>query len=567
MPRSIPVPGSISRVSTPGSPPDHAELPRPVYSTGGVAAASAAGIGLAALITLTIAGWVAAPHDAFADEIAELLQGAVLAWLVGHLVPFGTESAQISLLPLGLVLLPGILLYRTGRWLARNCEIARLRHVYRAAVAIAGPYAAIAGTLALLARTEVVEPSMPWALVMGFVIAFVAGGLGALRQLMRDKEVTTGALLDLMPPRARSLMVGALASTGTLVLGGLLLFLAGLAVSMPEAIDTTSALGPGFVGGALLLLIQFAYLPNAVVYAASYSLGPGFALGEMTVVAPTGVSVGPLPLFPMLAALPENGPAPMLSLGALAVPFLAGALGGVLTQRSAPDVVSEAAPLWGFVCGITTGVTVAALALVTGGSLGAVRLAEVGPSVWQVGLVAALEVGVSAAITAWIANWWYSRKLRLAGVEPGSPNARDTARGRKGPEPEPGTGTGTSGEQDVAEPSASVPVGEGLATVTTLPRREEEPPPRSEADRGAGSGPAPAESREARRRNREGHRRDRSTERTARREAREELRSHRKTEKAERRTRGERWWRRRPAEDEGDDLFGITYEAQDPPKD
>ena len=525
-----------------------------------MAAASAAGIGLAALITLTIAGWVAAPHDAFADEIAELLQGAVLAWLVGHLVPFGTESAQISLLPLGLVLLPGILLYRTGRWLARNCEIARLRHVHRAAVAIAGPYAAIAGTLALLARTELVEPSMPWALVMGFVIAFVAGGLGVLRQLMRDKEVTAGALLDLMPPRARSLMVGALASTGTLVLGGLLLFLAGLAVSMPEAIDTTSALGPGFVGGALLLLIQFAYLPNAVVYATSYSLGPGFALGEMTVVAPTGVSVGPLPLFPMLAALPENGPAPMLSLGALAVPFLAGALGGVLTQRSAPDVVSEAAPLWGFVCGITTGITVAALALVTGGSLGSVRLAEVGPSVWQVGLVAALEIGVSAAVAAWIANWWYSRKLRLAGVEPGSPNARHTARGRKESGSDPATGP--SEGQAVAEPSPSVPVGEGLATVTTLPRREEEPPQRSDA--GPENGPESAESREARRRNREGHRRDRATERAARREARDELRSHRKSE---RRTRGERWWKRRPAEDEGDDLFGITYEAGDAPKD
>ena len=548
-------------MSTPGSPPDHAELPRPVYSTGGVAAASAAGIGLAALITLTIVGWVAAPHDAFADEIAELLQGAVLAWLVGHLVPFGSESAQISLLPLGLVLLPGILLYRTGRWLARNCEIARLRHVHRAAVAIAGPYAAIAGTLALLARTEAVEPSMLWALVMGFVIAFIAGGLGVLRQLMRDKQVSAGALLDLMPPRARSLMVGALASTGTLVLGGLLLFLSGLAVSMPEAIDTTRALGPGLVGGALLLLVQFAYLPNAVVYAVSYSLGPGFALGEMTVVAPTGVSVGPLPLFPMLAALPENGPAPMLSLGALAVPFLAGALGGVLTQRSAPDVVSEAAPLWGFVCGITTGITVAALALVTGGSLGSVRLADVGPSVWQVGLVAALEVGVAAAVAAWLANWWYSRKLRLAGVEPGSPNARDTARGRKTPDPDIGPSEGSP----VAEPPPSVPVGEGLATVTTLRRREEEPPQRPEAE--SGPGPESAESREARRRNRERHRRDRAVERTARREARDELRSYRKSEKAERRSRGERWWSRRPAEDEGDDLFGITYEAGVPPKD
>lgn len=566
-----------------------------------MAAASAAGIGLAALITLTIAGWVAAPHDAFADEIAELLQGAVLAWLVGHLVPFGTEGAQISLLPLGLVLLPGILLYRSGRWLARNCEIARLRHVHRAAVAIAGPYAAIAGTLALLARTEAVEPSMLWALVMGFSIAFVAGGLGVLRQLMRDKRVSARALLDVMPPRARSLMVGALASTGTLVLGGVLLFLTAMAVSMPEAIDTARALGPGIVGGALLLIVQLAYLPNAIVYAVCYALGPGFALGEMTVVAPTGVSVGPLPLFPILAALPENGPAPVLSLGALAVPFFAGALGGVLTQRSAPDVVSEAAPLWGFVCGITTGITVAAFALVTGGSLGAVRLAEVGPSAWQVGLVAALEVGVAAAVAAWIANWWYSRKLRLAGVEPGSPRARETARGRREPESEPGRAGGLA----VAETSLSVPTGEGLATVTALRPREEDEDGGSAAagtttkaapqdatgvqPKGSpeaspdDSEPSSQERREAQRRNRDGYRSDRAAERAARREAREELRVHRRAEKAdlpsrgevraqrkadkaERRARGERWWRRSPAEEEGDDLFGITYEAEDTPK-
>uniref|UniRef100_UPI00035C6304 cell division protein PerM n=1 Tax=Nocardiopsis salina TaxID=245836 RepID=UPI00035C6304 len=562
-----------------------------------MAAASAAGIGLAALVTLTIAGWVAAPHDAFADEIAELLQGAVLAWLVGHLVPFGTEGAQISLLPLGLVLLPGILLYRSGRWLARNCEIARLRHVHRAAVAIAGPYAAIAGTLALLARTEAVEPNMLWALVMGFSIAFVAGGLGVLRQLMRDKQVGVGALLDLMPPRARSLLVGALASTGTLALGGVLLFLTAMAVSLPEVIDTTRALGPGIVGGVLLVIVQLAYLPNAIVYAVCYALGPGFALGEMTVVAPTGVSVGPLPLFPMLAALPENGPAPVLSLGALAVPFIAGALGGVLTQRSAPDVVSEAAPLWGFVCGITTGITVAAFALVTGGSLGAVRLAEVGPSAWQVGLVAALEVGVAAAVAAWIANWWYSRKLRLAGGEPGSPRARETARGSRAPEPSGPSGPSQAGGLAVAETSLSVPKGEGLATVTALRPREEDEGARQETAsvRTTEAAPedapeAPPESstqerREARRRNRDVYRSDRAAERAARREAREELRAHRRAEKAERpsrgeiraqrrsdkaerRAQGERWWRRRPTEDdgEGDELFGITYEAGDQPK-
>src|SRR5699024_11869736 len=105
--------------------------------------------------------WVAAPHDAFGEEIVDLLQSAVLAGLVGHHVSLGMVDGQISLLPLGLVLLPGLLLYLSWRWVVRLCEIARLRHVCRAALAMAGPYAAIAGTLALIARTDTFESNMP----------------------------------------------------------------------------------------------------------------------------------------------------------------------------------------------------------------------------------------------------------------------------------------------------------------------------------------------------------------------------------------------------------------------
>lgn len=570
-------------MSTPGSPPDRGRPPkrprataaeasapeaaderRPLYATGGIAAATAAGSGLAAIVTLTIIGWVAAPHDTFGEDIVDILQGAVLAWLVGHHVSFTVPDGQIALLPLGLVLLPGLLLYRSGRWLARSCEILRLRYVWGAAVAVAGPYAAIAGTLALVARTEAIEPSMPRALVMGFAIAFLAAGLGALRQLMRDKGVAVRDLLELMPARPRSLLVGLLASTGTLLLGGLLLFAAALAFASPEAVETTRVLGPGVVGGVLLVVIQLAYLPNAVVFAVCYALGPGFAMGAGTVVAPTGVSVGALPVFPMLAALPDDGAAPAVSLVALALPFAAGAVGGVLTQRSAPDAVGEAAPLWGFVCGVTTGILCAAMAEIAGGPLGGERLSEVGPSAWQVGLVAALEVGVAAAVAAWIANWWYWRKLRL-GKDTESPGSTESGTGaakkgarapvRPGAEPRP-----------VVELPPDVPVGKGLATVTPLRRRDGQ----GVGDAGEEAGPdpepspaTPGELRAARDRERAARTVDRGAERGARKEARRELRDHRRRERREakdaRRASGGRWWRRRPGEDE--EMYGITYEA------
>ncbi|MFD0776572.1 DUF6350 family protein, partial [Streptomonospora algeriensis] len=302
---------------------------RPLYAAGGLAAASSAALGLAVLMTLTVAGWVAAPHGAFGEDIGEVLRTAVQAWLVGHLVGFGIPGGDVDMLPLGLVVLPGLLLYRAGRRLARSCDLPRLRHLFRAALAIAGPYAAISGTLALIGRTETVSPSMVQALITGFCLAFGAGGAGVLFQMLRDKGIAKRRLLDLMPDRPRSLLVGTLSSTGTLLATGAVLFAAALAADLGEAVATTRDLAPGLVGGALLLLIQLLYVPNAVVFGLAYAVGPGFSMGTGTIVAPTGVSVGAVPAFPMLAALPDNGPAPVLPLAALAVPFLAGGLAGV----------------------------------------------------------------------------------------------------------------------------------------------------------------------------------------------------------------------------------------------
>ncbi|WP_278248937.1 cell division protein PerM [Streptomonospora litoralis] len=440
-----------------------------------MAAAWSAGIGVAVLMTLTVAGWVAAPHGAFGEDIGEVLRTAVQAWLVGHHVGFGIPGGDVAMLPLGLVVLPGLLLYRAGRWLARSCELPRLRHLFRAALAIAGPYAAIAGTLALVGQTETVQPSMLQALIAGFSLAFVAGGAGVLFQLLRDKGIAKRRLLELMPDRPRSLLVGTLSATGTLLVTGALLFCVGLVANGGEAVSTTGELAPGLVGGALLLLIQLLYVPNAVVFGLAYAVGPGFSVGVGTIVAPTGVSVGAVPMLPMLAALPDNGPAPVLSLAALAVPFAAGGLGGVLTQRSAPAVVNEAAPLWGFVCGVTTGLACAALCVAAGGPLGAERLASVGPSAWQVGLITALEVGLAAAIAAWVANWRYYRRFHAAagpapadapaGADEDAAAAPGRKRDRRAAVPARGDGGGRGGYE-----GAPVPPRRRRPRLPSLPR-------------------------------------------------------------------------------------------------
>jgi hypothetical protein len=99
-----------------------------------------------------------------------------------------------------------------------------------------------------------------------------------------------------------------------------------------------------------------------------------------------------------------------VSVAMLVVPYLAGAFGGVLVVRAAPSPAAEVAPLWGFACGAATGCVVGILAAFSGGPLGSGRLASVGPSGWQAGLVATLEVGVAAAVAAGAANWLRLRR-------------------------------------------------------------------------------------------------------------------------------------------------------------
>ncbi|MGH3174215.1 MAG: cell division protein PerM, partial [Streptosporangiaceae bacterium] len=211
-----------------------------------------------------------------------------------------------------------------------------------------------------------------------------------------------------------------LAAAGAVLAG------ASLAVHLPEVKAASDALAPGMGGAALLLLAQLAYIPNAIIWGVAYTLGPGFAFGTGTVVAPTGSALGAVPVFPMLAAMPAGarpgGPG-WVPIAVLALPYLAGVFAGVVTVRIAPTPVIEAAPLWGFAAGTAAGLLAGLAAAFAGGPLGNGRLASVGPSGFQVGLVAILELGITAALSAAGANWLILRRAqsRLRGAAPADP--------------------------------------------------------------------------------------------------------------------------------------------------
>jgi len=402
---------------------------RPLVVTGGIAACAAAASGLAVLVTLTAIGWITAPHVGIGTGLGGVLRTAAMLWLVAHHVGFTVRGAgRIGLLPLGLVLLPGALLAVAGRWVVRAGAVTQLRHVGYAAIALALPYALLAGALAVASGTAVAAPSLLQAVISAFLLALVAGGLGGARAL-----APWSRLAGLMPARPRSIVLGMLGSAAILTAAGAVLAGASLAVHLPEVRVASDVLAPGLGGAALLLLAQLAYVPNAIIWAVAYILGPGFAFGADTVVAPTGSALGAVPLFPMLAAIPSGGhpggPG-WVPVAVLTLPYLAGVFAGVVTVRIAPTPVLEAAPRWGFVAGTASGVLAGLAAAFAGGPLGNGRLAAVGPSGFQVALVAILEVGITAALSAAAANWLILRRsarrrtaAQPAPAEPAVPTA------------------------------------------------------------------------------------------------------------------------------------------------
>ncbi|WP_300609625.1 DUF6350 family protein [Trebonia sp.] len=404
---------------------------------GGAAALAAAAGGLAVLVTLTAVGWITAPHVGLGGGLAGVLRSAGVLWLVAHHVEVTVRGVgRIGLLPLGLVLLPGVLLERAGRWMTHGGHVTRLRHVGYAALAIALPYALFTGAVAVASRTPAASASLWQAVIAGFLLALLAGGLGAARALAPWRK-----LAALLPPRPRSVVLGMVTALAVLTACGALLAGASLAVHLHAYRQAVTSLSPGPAGSALLLIAGLSYLPNSVIWAIAYLLGPGFSFGLGTGVAPSASALGAVPAFPLLAALPAGTKAafpPWLGFFVLAAPYLAGALAGLMTVRIAPTPTLEAAPLWGLLTGSLAGVVIGFGAKLSGGPLGAGRLASVGPSGAEVALVAVLEVGVTAAVVAGAANWLllrhHIRKLAVparqharAGLAPAAvvPQTRD----------------------------------------------------------------------------------------------------------------------------------------------
>lgn len=340
-------------------------------------------------------------------------------WLLIHGVPldlaaaFGASAGTMTLVPLGLSILPLLLCYRSGRRLARaSYEGEFLIPVLSGSVTYALISSAMYGWASphpqpLQALNAALVP-------LGIVVAgLMWGGYREARSLSRMVGVDTAEQISQMSQYSRwagsyawAVVRAAVVAFVALVGLGAVLLGIGILAGWSQIVATYQELHAGAVGDTAVTLLQLGFLPNLVIYAIAWSTGAGFSFGAGTSVGLTSSDAGTLPMLPILGAVPES----MGSFGlvGLLVPLGAGAIAGWWFLREGEDHLDEwvalkvpfrplSALISAVVLGVMTGIMTSFGALWLGwisyGSLGIGRFTEVGAEPLTFAVHTALTVG------------------------------------------------------------------------------------------------------------------------------------------------------------------------------
>ncbi|WP_439938576.1 cell division protein PerM [Nocardia sp. N13] len=406
-----------------------AARPRPlvlIATLGGVLAALGP---LVVLLAVGVIGWFitdAGVHGAPRDG----MRVAALAWLAGHGSGFTVMGARISLVPLGLTAVSAWSMWRLGHRVGdavsghgpdadRISDGERDFTVPTAILTFFAGYAVVAVVVATLAAGSTADPSVPrvlvWTILMTAFVAAPAIAIGSGRAAIWTA---------FMPATVRAGAAVAGAVIGTLLVVSALVFVVALGLSFDDAATMTSQLHPSPSEAGLYALVNAAFVPNAVLFTGSFLLGPGFAVGGATLVSPGAVVLGPLPVVPLLAALPAAG-TPAGWVGALMLlPPIAAAVAAVRVLRRRPLTWDRIA-LAGCGGGIVAGLGLTVLTSLSGGSAGPGRMRFVGPFTRDVLVHSVTACGIGALLGASVLALLAWRSARTWAETPGDEAAED----------------------------------------------------------------------------------------------------------------------------------------------
>lgn len=384
-----------------------------VASAGGVAAAAGT---LLTCLGFGVVGWFLTDGGAHGAPRDGLRAGA-LGWLLGHGSGITVEGTLITAVPLGVTLLVAWSLWRLGQRVGASVsghgpdadqivDGQRDFTVPLAAALFTAGYVVTAVTTASVAATattpidtgRVVTWSFLLCLAVGAPAIAVGSGRAAIWAAYLPVAVRAGAHVA-----RRVLVLWAAVSVLTVVIA--------LVVDFSTAANVMSQLDADAGSSALIVGLSLLVLPNAALFSGAYLLGPGFTVGTATLVTPGAVVLGPLPMLPLLAALPDDGPTPGYTAWLVVVPALVAFVAGSLAQRTHPTPRYLEAALHGCVGGVVAGLGFGLLAGLAGGSIGPGRMQDVGPFAFDAMLHAVPSFGLGALLGALAMTWWQRRTL------------------------------------------------------------------------------------------------------------------------------------------------------------
>jgi hypothetical protein len=371
----------------------------------------AVGIGVPLLI-LTIM-W--AVQFGFATDWTVFWRASADTWLLGHgvdlRVALDDELArslavseadrvfEVTIAPLGVALLTVLLAMRTGARIGAT----RFRELGSGIAVLV--VLVLSWLVAASAVDEAARPSIGQSIVLPTLVFALGLGIGLLRTPRPEGDETGSSLRDWIADWPTTVRVGIAAAlrggaaAATMVIGvSAVLVSVLLVVNYATVVSLYESLHAGVTGGIALTIAQLAAIPNAVIWTASWLVGPGFSIGSGSNVSALATHLGPIPAVPMLGALPRGE----LAFGflGLLVPITAGFLVGAVGSARIPDGERVPSAVLGSALGsgLVGGIALGLLAWFSAGAAGPGRLIEVGPNPLAVAFFATVEIGIAAVL-------------------------------------------------------------------------------------------------------------------------------------------------------------------------
>jgi len=392
---------------------------RPLVPTATLGGALAAGGPLLICMAVAVVGWFLTDAGSHGTPSGALRVGA-LGWLTAHGSGVSVEGIRITAVPLGLTLLCAWSAWRVGHRVGESIsghgpDADRIGDGERdwavpiAAGLFAVGYLVVGVVATTLASTIETTPSVGKVVLWSFLIAAGVGGPALARGSGR-----AAIWVPAIPVAVRDAAVLVRSIVRAWLAVALVALVVALVLDFSTAANIVSQLDGDAGDIAMIAALTLLVLPNAALFSSAYLLGPGFTVGTGTVVSPGAVVLGPLPLFPLLAALPDPGRTPGWAGWLMLTPVLIAFVAAAWAHRGRPAAAWDQAAIRGCGSGLVAGLLLGVLTTLAGGAVGPGRMADIGPFQLDVLLHAVTGFGIGGLLGALAMTWWQRRGGELA---------------------------------------------------------------------------------------------------------------------------------------------------------